>query len=101
MHQPQVLVLDEPTNALDLKAKHDVLASLRRLSQEKTTLVMITHQVETLIPEFDRVVCLKQGAVVLDGPCNRILTGPCLSQLFDTPLQVISAAGYRQVMPLS
>ena len=100
-HQPQVLVLDEPTNALDLKAKHDLLASLRRLSRDDTTLVVITHQVETLIPEINRVVCLKNGALVDDGPSDQILTGPKLSALFDTPLQVISAGGYRQVLPLT
>lgn len=100
-HQPEVLVLDEPTNALDLKAKNELLAALRRLSRDDTTLVVITHQVETLIPEISRVVCLKQGALVDDGPSDQILTGPKLSALFDTPLQVISAGGYRQVMPLS
>lgn len=100
-HEPEILVLDEPTNALDLKAKHELLACLRRLCQGNTTLVMITHQVETLIPEINRVVCLQQGSVVADGPSDKILTGPCLSQLFDTPLQVIDAGGYRQVAPLS
>ena len=100
-HQPDVLVLDEPTNALDLKAKHDLLRVLRRLCCSGTTLVMITHQVETLIPEIERVICLKQGTVIADGDRNSILSGPQLSALFDIPLQVIESAGYRQVMPLS
>ena len=100
-HQPDVLVLDEPTNALDLKAKHDLLRGLRQLCCCGTTLVMITHQVETLIPEIERVVCLKQGSIIADGDRDAILNGPQLSGLFDTPLQVIESGGYRQVMPLS
>ena len=101
VHQPDVLVLDEPTNALDLKAKHDVLGCLRQLCSSGTTVVMITHQVETLIPEIERVICLKQGAIVADGRCDSILSGPQLTDLFDTPLQVIASGGYRQVLPLS
>ena len=100
-HEPDVLVLDEPTNALDLKAKHELLRQLRGLCEGSTTLLMITHQVDALIPEITRVVCLQEGQVVQDGPSDEILTGPRLSALFDTPLQVVSAAGYRQVMPLS
>ena len=100
-HHPDVLVLDEPTNALDLKAKHELLRSLRQLCCGGTTLVMITHQVETLIPEIERVVCLKQGSIVADGDRDGILTGPQLTALFETPLQVIESGGYRQVMSLS
>jgi len=100
-HEPDVLVLDEPTNALDLKAKHELQGYLRGLCQGSTTLVMITHQVDALIPEISRVVCLREGAVVDDGICEEVLTGPRLSALFDTPLQVVRAAGYRQVLPLS
>ena len=42
------------------------------------------------------MVCLKQGALIDDEFSDQILTGPKLSALFDTPLQVISAGGYRQ-----
>ncbi len=101
VHKPDVLVLDEPTNALDLKSKHELLLGLRRLCSTGTTLVMITHQVETLIPEIERVVCLKQGSIAADGERDCILTGPQLTGLFETPLKVIESAGYRQVMPLS
>ena len=100
-HQPDVLVLDEPTNALDLRAKHSLLNQLRQLCQSQTTLVMITHQVEAIIPEITRVICLKDGAVMQDGPKDHILNGQALTTLFDTSLQVIEAGGYRQVMPLS
>ena len=99
VHGPQVLVLDEPTNGLDLKAKHQLLAILRQLSQSGTTLLLVTHQIEAIIPEIDRCVLLKQGEVVGDGPSDALLRDAPLSALFDTPLQVLSSGGYRQVLP--
>lgn len=99
VHAPEVLVLDEPTNALDLRAKHTLFSSLRNLCRGGTTLVLVTHQVDDIIPEIKRVVGLKDGAVCLDGMSADILTADCLSRLFDTPLRVVEAGGYRQVLP--
>jgi iron complex transport system ATP-binding protein len=61
--------------------------------------VLVTHQVDDIIPEIKRVVGLKEGAVCLDGMSADILTADCLSRLFDTPLRVVEAGGYRQVLP--
>ena len=46
MTQPKVLMLDEPTNGLDLWARHELLARLRRLAREGTTLLLVTHRIE-------------------------------------------------------
>jgi len=100
VHVPEVLVLDEPTNGLDLKAKHQLLNHWRRLARAGTTLLLVTHQLDTIIPEISRCVLLKQGAVFADGPATDLLQQGPLSALFDTPLQILSAAsGYRQVLP--
>jgi iron complex transport system ATP-binding protein len=99
VHKPQVLVLDEPTNGLDLKAKHQLLTNLRSLAQAGTTLLLVTHQFEAIIPEISRCVFLSQGKVVGDGPIPQLMQNAPLSSLFDTPLQVSTAAGYRQVFP--
>ena len=99
VHRPQVLVLDEPTNGLDLKAKHQLLTNLRSLAQAGTTLLLVTHQFEAIIPEISRCVFLSQGKVVGDGPIPQLMQNAPLSSLFDTPLQVSTAAGYRQVFP--
>ena len=48
VHQPEVLVLDEPSRALDLQACHQLLAILRRLIQAGTTVVQVTHRVDTI-----------------------------------------------------
>jgi iron complex transport system ATP-binding protein len=99
VHDPQVLVLDEPTAGLDLRAKHQLLIDLRELAQAGTTLLLVTHQIESIIPEISRCVLLREGAVVADGPAAELLDEAPLSALFETPLQVITAGGYRQVLP--
>jgi iron complex transport system ATP-binding protein len=99
VHDPEVLVLDEPTNGLDLRARHQLLAILRGLAQAGTTVLLVTHQIDAIIPEITRCVLLREGSVVGDGPADQILRDGPLSTLFDTPLQVCAAGGYRQVLP--
>ncbi len=99
VHQPQVLVLDEPTNALDLRAKHGLLAQLRQLCRAGTTVILITHQIDAIIPEISRVVGMRQGGVVVDGAPTEVLNDRVLSELFQTPLRVLESGGYRQVLP--
>ena len=99
VHDPEVLVLDEPTNALDLRARHQLLAILRGLAQAGTTLLLVTHQIDAIIPEMSSLCSAQEGSVVGDGPSTELLRDGPLSTLFDTPLQVCAAGGYRQVLP--
>jgi iron complex transport system ATP-binding protein len=99
VHDPQVLVLDEPSNGLDLQAKHQLLAILRELARAGTTLLLVTHQIEAILPEIRRAVLLCQGKVVGDGPVGELLRDGPLSDLFATPLRVCELNGYRQVLP--
>ena len=102
IHDPEVLVLDEPTNGLDLRAKHQLLDQLRQLVQSGTTVLMVTHQIDAIIPEISRCVLLNKGQIVGDDSTDKLLQDGPLSALFDTPLQVLKAAsGYRQVLPAS
>lgn len=73
VHDPRVLVLDEPTAGLDLRAKHQLLIDLRELAQAGTTLLLVTHQIESIIPEISRCVLMREGAVVADGPAAQLL----------------------------
>ena len=100
VHGPEILVLDEPTNGLDLRAKYQLLEYWRGLAQAGTTLLLVTHQLDTILPEISRCVLLKQRQIVGDGSADDLLRDDPLSALFDTPLQVLTAAsGYRQVLP--
>ena len=99
VHQPEVLVLDEPSRALDLQACHQLLAILRGLIQGGTTVVQVTHRVDTIVPEMGRVLFLEQGTIVGDGSLQDMLRPTELSELFKTPLNVVEAQGFRQVLP--
>jgi iron complex transport system ATP-binding protein len=99
VHQPELLVLDEPLDGLDLRARHQLLASLRQLAGSGTTLLLVTHQIEAVLPEIQRCVLLQRGRVLADGPSEVLLRDGPLSQLYETPLRVLEANGFRQVLP--
>ena len=99
VHNPEVLVLDEPSRALDLQACHQLLNILRGLIQAGTTVVQVTHRVDTILPEMERVLFLAQGRLVGDGSPREMLRPAELSELFKTPLNVVEAHGFRQVLP--
>ena len=71
LRSPQVLLMDEPTNALDDVAEREVIANLRQLSTERT-LVVATHRTAVL-DVVDRVIVIDHGAILLDGPKGEVL----------------------------
>ena len=97
VHTPKVLVLDEPTRGLDLVARHAFMERVRDVARQGTTILLVTHYVEEIIPEIDRVVLLERGRIAFDGSKREVLTGPRLSQIFAGALVVHEAAGYFHV----
>ena len=94
--RPSVLVLDEPTTGLDVVARADLLTDLRRVARDGTTLLLITHHVEEVLPEIERVLLLREGRVVFDGPTGEGLTTERLSAVYGRPVRVVEEAeGYR------
>lgn len=88
VHRPRQLLLDEPSNALDLAAQHELRESLRRLAQQGTGLVMVTHYLGDILPEIQRVILMSGGRIQADGPRDPLLTEARLSQLFHTPVRI-------------
>jgi iron complex transport system ATP-binding protein len=86
LHRPKALLLDEPTTSLDYRARHEFRGTLRRLARS-TTILLVTHDFEDLIPEIRRVVLLKDGRIFKDGPAREVLTGPSLSALYGLPVR--------------
>jgi iron complex transport system ATP-binding protein len=97
VHQPRALVLDEPTRGLDLVARHHFMERVRAIAREGTTILLVTHYVDEIIPEIDRVVLLKRGRIARDGRKADVLTAPPLSDAFDAPLAVERVGGYYHV----
>jgi len=96
---PEALVLDEPTAGLDPVARYRFMESIRRLAQEGTTLIVVTHHIDEIIPEIGRVVLLREGRVVFDGPTDQALTSERLGEVFGGPVVVEYARGYFHVRP--
>ena len=90
----QMLLLDEPSNALDIAAQQDLRDLMRSLAQEGTGILLITHHIADIIPEIDRVIMMKNGRVHADGPKADLLTAPTLSELFGTEVHVSHREGF-------
>jgi iron complex transport system ATP-binding protein len=88
VHRPRQLLLDEPSNALDLAAQRELRETLRRLAQEGTGLVLVTHHLGDILPEIERIILMRDGRIVGDGPRNELLTEARLSVLFRTPVRI-------------
>ena len=88
VHRPRQLLLDEPSNALDLAAQRELRESLRGLAREGTGLVLVTHHLGDILPEIERVILMRDGRIVADGPREELLTEARLSELFRTPVRI-------------
>lgn len=99
VHQPQALLLDEPSAGLDPVARQHFLGLMRQLARGGITLVLVTHHIEEIIPEIGRVLLLRDGAVHADGERQAILTTDHLSRAFSGPVQVRHEAGFYHAVP--
>ena len=88
VHRPRQLLLDEPSNALDLAAQRGLRETLRRLAQEGTGLVLVTHHLGDILPEIERVILMRGGRIVGDGPREELLTESKLTELFEAPVRI-------------
>jgi iron complex transport system ATP-binding protein len=94
VHDPTSLVLDEPTNSLDLRAMHEVRDAVRAIARSGMTVLLVTHHLPDIIPEIERVILLKRGRIVADGPKADVLTSAALSHLFGIQVEVGQRDGY-------
>jgi ABC-2 type transport system ATP-binding protein len=81
LHEPDVLILDEPTAGLDPNQIHEVRETIRRLGQNKTVLLS-THILQEVEAMADRVLFINEGRLVFDGPIAELTAGKPLDQRF-------------------
>ncbi|HEY2012282.1 MAG TPA: ATP-binding cassette domain-containing protein, partial [Bryobacteraceae bacterium] len=79
VHDPQALVLDEPTTSLDLHATHELREILRKLAAGGISIIMVTHHLPDIIPEVRRVAMFRNGRVYCDGAKEDVLQSAPLS----------------------
>jgi iron complex transport system ATP-binding protein len=98
VHDPQALLFDEPSNALDIAAQLQLRESMRSLAKAGVAILLVTHHVSEIIPEIDRVILLKDGRVVGDGVKSEMLTSERISALFGVGLRVSQQNGHFYIL---
>jgi iron complex transport system ATP-binding protein len=92
---PRALILDEPTTSLDIKSSHEFRNTMRLIAQSGKTLILVTHHLEEIIPEIDRVVLIRSGRIIADGPTDEIITESHLTEAFNAPIRLLSRHPFR------
>lgn len=93
VNDPILLICDEPCNGLDPEGQFYVRAAMRSIAQSNTSLMLVTHYPEDIIPEIDRVVLIKNGAMIADLPKEQALEDNTISSLFGVPIHIESHDG--------
>ena len=94
VHDPDTLILDEPTTGLDLTASFDFMGRIRDLARRGRSLVLVTHHLNEVPPEVERVIILKEGEIVADGPKESVLRPSLLSEVYCVNVRVAQIDGH-------
>ena len=99
VHDPDTLILDEPTSGLDMSASFEYLRLIRELANKGRNLVLVTHHLNEIPPEINRVILLKEGRIVADGAKNSVLTSGLITDVYGTSIRITQAAGHYLAYP--
>jgi iron complex transport system ATP-binding protein len=99
VHSPDTLILDEPTAGLDLSASFDYLARVRRQIAGGKSIVLVTHLLNEIPPDIQRLILLREGRIVADGPKEEVLTEDNLEKTYDTRVRIAKVDGYYLAYP--
>ncbi len=94
VHRPAALILDEPTNSLDLHALHTFRNLVRKIAQSETGIILVTHNLHDIIPEITRIILMKDGKFIGDGKKEEMLTDKNIGGLFQVPVHVREEGGW-------
>jgi iron complex transport system ATP-binding protein len=90
------ILLDEPLNSLDMKHSVQIMKILRRLVDDLgKTVVIVLHDINFASVYSDRIVALKNGRVVKDGPTDEIITSDALKDIYDMDIPIKQMANCR------
>jgi zinc/manganese transport system ATP-binding protein/zinc transport system ATP-binding protein len=92
-----ILLLDEPTSGVDIKTRDDIMHLLHGLNHQGITVIMTTHEINSVAAHLPRVVCLN-GRILADGPPSKVLTTEILTETYGGPMPVIHHNGMAIVV---
>ena len=94
--QPKILILDEPTRGMEYRLKSDLMSFLREYTSQGNTVILVTHDVETVAEHADRVILLSEGEIVVDGKKRDVLSQ---ALLFSPQINRLVQAFYKYGVP--
>jgi len=102
--QPRILLLDEPTASLDLGFQLEIQALLTALNRERgVTMVLATHDLNLAASICRRLVLMRGGTIIAQGPTEEVLTPPHIRDLYGVhaDVSIHPVAGHLTVVPVS
>jgi iron complex transport system ATP-binding protein len=94
VHAPRALLFDEPSHSLDVFAQAELRRVLRKLARSGIAILLVTHQLADIIPEIERVIFMREGRIIADGPKKKLITAECLSSLFGVRVEISQRDGF-------
>jgi iron complex transport system ATP-binding protein len=94
VHNPKALLFDEPSNSLDVLARHSLRQIMSLLANSGVGMILVTHDLSDIIPEIDRVVLMSGGRIVADGRKEDLLQPDHLATLFGIDVALAQHQGY-------
>ena len=94
VNAPRALLLDEPSNGLDIRAALELRETLREIAALGTSLIYVTHHLPDIVPEVSRVILLSEGRIHAEGPKEQLLSSETLSRVYGMPIEVDRKDGY-------
>jgi ABC-type Mn2+/Zn2+ transport system ATPase subunit len=96
--EPELLVLDEPTNGMDLLAERAMLDLIASFAAQSIAVIMVSHVLEAIANYAQNLVLVDRDRGLVEvGPTSEILTGQRLSRLYNAPVAVSETHGYKAV----
>ncbi|MBO0473231.1 ABC transporter ATP-binding protein [Enterococcus ureasiticus] len=91
MTNPELLILDEPCNGLDLFAREKLLSQIQKIAEQENhpTLLYVTHHTEEILPCFDHLMLLKDGEIFANGTQSELFNEEKFAAFYAEPIQII------------
>jgi iron complex transport system ATP-binding protein len=97
VHKPAALLFDEPCNSLDIAAQRALGEAMRSLAKSGIGIILVTHELQDIVPEIERVVLMSSGRIVADGRKEEVLGAESLSKLFGLKVNLARQDGYYNI----
>ncbi len=100
VYKPILLVLDEPFSNLDIKSNYILVKILVKLMIKSINVIYVTHSLDSILPRTNRVILFKDGKIINDGSPDDIINSKVISDLYDTPINIVKHENYWRTIPL-